>query len=74
MEPEAATRALAWTPLHNEDWTCGAAFGDLNRDGRLDLVRRRRGRPGVNHEVRALIRRMADANVGWGAPRGRLSR
>lgn len=29
---------FAWKPLHGEDWPCGAAFGDLNRDGRLDLV------------------------------------
>lgn len=29
---------FAWKPLHREDWPCGAAFGDLNRDGRLDLV------------------------------------
>ena len=27
-----------WKPLHGEDWPCGAAFGDLNRDGRIDLV------------------------------------
>lgn len=27
-----------WSPLHNEDWPCGAAFGDLNRDGQFDLV------------------------------------
>ena len=25
-------------PSNAEDWPCGAAFGDLNRDGRLDLV------------------------------------
>jgi hypothetical protein len=25
-------------PFDAEDWPCGAAFGDLNRDGRLDLV------------------------------------
>jgi len=25
-------------PADGEDWPCGAAFGDLNRDGRLDLV------------------------------------
>jgi hypothetical protein len=32
-------RALfAHQPLDAEDWPCGAAFGDLNRDGRLDLV------------------------------------
>ncbi|MCI0640340.1 MAG: CRTAC1 family protein [Gemmataceae bacterium] len=29
---------LAWVPLDGEDWPCGAAFGDLDRDGRLDLV------------------------------------
>jgi hypothetical protein len=29
---------LSWKPLDREDWPCGAAFGDLNRDGRLDLV------------------------------------
>ena len=29
---------FAHQPLDAEDWPCGAAFGDLNRDGRLDLV------------------------------------
>ncbi len=27
-----------YAPFDNEDWPCGVAFGDLNRDGRLDLV------------------------------------
>ena len=31
-------KVLNWKPLDREDWPCGAAFGDLNRDGRLDLV------------------------------------
>ncbi|MCC6421080.1 MAG: CRTAC1 family protein [Gemmataceae bacterium] len=29
---------FGWKPLDREDWPCGAAFGDLNRDGKLDLV------------------------------------
>ncbi len=29
---------FAWKPLDGEDWPCGAAFGDLNRDGLPDLV------------------------------------
>ena len=29
---------FAFKPLSREDWPCGAAFADLNRDGRLDLV------------------------------------
>ncbi|MEE8451267.1 MAG: CRTAC1 family protein [Thermoguttaceae bacterium] len=37
-EPPELKRCFAWEPLHNEDWPCGAAFGDLNRDGRLDMV------------------------------------
>ncbi len=37
-EPAELQKMLAWKPLHNEDWPCGAAFGDLNRDGNLDLV------------------------------------
>jgi hypothetical protein len=32
-------RALfAHQPRDGEDWPCGVAFGDLNRDGKLDLV------------------------------------
>lgn len=35
---EVEDEVLAWDPLDNEDWPCGAHFADLNRDGRLDLV------------------------------------
>ncbi len=35
---EAPQGVFAWKPLDREDWPCGACFGDLNRDGRLDLV------------------------------------
>lgn len=38
FEPPQLREMFAWKPLHGEDWPCGAAFGDLNRDGRLDLV------------------------------------
>ncbi len=31
-------KVFAWDPLDNEDWPSGAAFGDLNVDGNLDLV------------------------------------
>jgi hypothetical protein len=35
----AALDALfSWSEPGNEDWRCGVAFGDVNRDGRLDLV------------------------------------
>jgi enediyne biosynthesis protein E4 len=27
-----------YEPANTEDWPCGVAFGDLNRDGRFDLV------------------------------------
>lgn len=37
-EPESLKELFAWEPLHNEDWPCGASFGDLNNDGRLDMV------------------------------------
>jgi hypothetical protein len=39
---------LAWKPLHNEDWPCGAAFGDLNGDGQSDLVLSIHGEPARN--------------------------
>lgn len=35
---DATTPNLAWSARGSEDWTAGAAWGDLNRDGRLDLV------------------------------------
>jgi len=37
-ESAELNKTFAWQPLDGEDWPCGAAFGDLNHDGRLDLV------------------------------------
>lgn len=38
VESEELNKTFAWQPLDGEDWPCGVAFGDLNRDGRLDMV------------------------------------
>ncbi|MGE3807195.1 MAG: CRTAC1 family protein [Gemmataceae bacterium] len=38
VESEELNKVFAWKPLDGEDWPCGAAFGDLDRDGKLDLV------------------------------------
>ncbi len=37
-ESKRLNDTFAWKPLDGEDWPCGAAFGDLNNDGKLDLV------------------------------------
>lgn len=47
-EPASLRQTFAWKPLHNEDWPCGTAFGDLNRDGELDLVLAIHGEPARN--------------------------
>lgn len=47
-EPQSLRKLFTWAPLHNEDWPCGAAFGDLNRDGLLDLVVSIHGIPARN--------------------------
>ncbi len=35
---EAATGSFRWPPIGDEDDPAGAAFGDVDRDGRMDLV------------------------------------
>jgi hypothetical protein len=47
-ECASLTKQFAWEPLHNEDWPCGVAFGDLNGDGEPDLVLGIHGEPARN--------------------------
>ncbi len=63
-ESTELNKTLAWQPLDGEDWPCGAAFGDLNRDGRLDLV------VGI-HSVRARNRVYLNEGIVDGTPRFR---
>jgi enediyne biosynthesis protein E4 len=39
---------FAYQPRDGEDWPCGAAFADLNRDGNLDLVVSGHHKPAYN--------------------------
>jgi hypothetical protein len=48
VEDAELNKTFAWRPLHGEDWPCGAALGDLNRDGLLDLVLAIHGVPARN--------------------------
>jgi hypothetical protein len=62
-------------PLDSEDWPCGVAFGDLNRDGLLDLVisahaKTARNRVFLNRGMKDGIPRFSDvtADVGLADP------
>ena len=72
-EPPEAARMFAWEPLHSEDWPCGAALGDLNRDGRLDLVlaihgNRARNRVYLNEGLRRGVPQFRDVTTAVGFP------
>ncbi len=72
-ESAELNKALAWQPLDGEDWPCGAAFGDLNRDGRLDLVvgihsERARNRVYLNEGIVDGTPRLRDITKSAGLP------
>jgi hypothetical protein len=72
-EPASLRETFAWQPLDGEDWPCGAAFGDLNRDGRLDLVLaihgvRARNRVYINEVLNDGVPRFRDVTADVGFP------
>lgn len=63
-EPAELKSLFAWQPFNGEDWPCGAAICDLNRDGRLDLII-------TAHHERARIRLLLGGAVKDGVPQFR---
>jgi hypothetical protein len=76
IEPEELRSVFAWEPVNprdKEDWPCGAAFGDLNRDGELDLVlgihhHRARNRVFLNGGLRNGVPQFRDVSAEAGLP------
>ena len=72
-EPSDLSKTFAWEPEDNEDWPCGAAFADLNRDGLLDLVlsihhERARNKVFINQGLHAGVPRFRDVTLAVGLP------
>ena len=53
---EAATGSFRWPPVGDEDDPAGAAFGDVDRDGRMDLVIGQHFNSTVDFDVPAPVR------------------
>ena len=73
VEPPGSRELFAWKPMHAEDWACGAAFGDLNRDGRLDLVlgihfKEARNRVYINEGLERGVPQWRDVSAEVGMP------
>lgn len=73
VEPASLKKTFAWKPLDGEDWPCGAAFGDLNSDGRLDLVlsihaKTARNRVYLNEGLKNGVPRFRDVTKQVGLP------
>lgn len=75
-ESDKLNKTFAWQPVNSrdkEDWPCGAAFGDLNRNGRLDLVlsihhERARNRIYLNEGLKNGIPQFRDVSAAAGLP------
>ncbi len=73
VESAELNKTFAWEPLDGEDWPCGAAFGDLNRDGRLDMVlaihfKDARNRVFINDGVKDGVPQFRDVTKDVGLP------
>ena len=71
FEDPTLTKRLQWEPEDREDWPCGAAFGDINNDGLLDLVIsihhvRARNRVYLNRGVRDGVPQLVDVTEAAG--------
>lgn len=76
VEPNPLKSVFAWKPVNpsdKEDWPCGAAFCDLNRDGELDMVLsihhdRARNRVFLNDGLENGVPRFRDVSAEAGLP------
>jgi len=60
IESKQASKSLQYEPLGREDSPCGAALGDINRDGRLDIVIVDHNQPARQHLFLNATRRNGD--------------